>query len=278
MTGGREVKYKTLNEFLEYITEGKTKIPAKVSLKNDLVPLIAEFNRKEGEGSQVFNRTMKVVAVEKIALASGSHMNIIGVFSGAGGYILDMKKLAGDYIPAPATEYCPVFGLSYERILSRRSDKLSFIAEVMGFRQTFYAYSEGKSYLGTIRNDAFYDFTAIKIPIMLRYSVRGKKIVPFVNVGVAGQFLIDHNFRHIEEIENSIHEITTFEFEDFTFNPIGINIIAGIGVKTRLYNNIFINIQGRAEYGGCLFKDTSETEEQFKGSSIQPSIILGITF
>jgi hypothetical protein len=280
ISGEQKNEYKTAAELLRFLTEGKTTVPEKLDMKNDLVPLIAEYNRNAGEGSKVYNRTMSASAVEKIALASGEHRNIFGVMTGVAGYMLNMEKLNVDYVPAPAKEFCPVFGLSYERILSRKSGKLSFSIEILGFRQTFYTYSEWKDFHGTIRSDAFYDFTAVKAPVMFRYSpLTGKKFVPYISAGIAFQYLLDHNFRNIEEIENNSHEISTYEYENFTFNPREITALAGIGVKTRLYNNIFLNLQGRVEYGGGLFKDPSVTSEpMFKQNSIQPFILLGVTF
>ncbi len=220
ISGGQKNEYKTVAEFLRFLTEGKPTVPEKLNMKSDLVPLIAEYNRNAGEGSKVFNRTMSATAVEKIALASGEHRNILGVMTGVAGYMLNMENLNVTYVPGPATEFCPVFGLSYERILSRKSGKFSFSIEILVLRQTFYAYSEWNDFHGTTRSDAFYDFTAVKAPVMLRYSpITGKKFVPYLNAGIAYQYLIDHNFRNIEEIENNSHEITTYEYEDYTFNP-----------------------------------------------------------
>ncbi len=278
-SGGQKNEYKTAAEFLKFLTEGKTTIPGKLNMKSDLVPLIAEYNRTAGEGSKVYNRTISSSAIEKIALASGDHKNIFGVMTGVAGYLLNMKKLEVDYVPAPATEFCPIFGLSYERILSRKSGKFSFSIELLSFKQTFYTYSEWNDFNGTTRSDAFYDFTAVKAPVMFRFSpITGKKFVPYINAGVAFQYLIDHNFRNIEEVENNDYEVITYEYEDFTFNHQEISALAGIGVKTRLYNNIFLNLQARVEYGGGLFLDASTTEAQFKQNSIQPSILLGVTF
>jgi hypothetical protein len=282
---GNKTEFKTVSEFIRFLTEGKTPVIDKLNLKNDLEPIITEYNRKSGEETKVYNRTMSAVTVEKMVLASGANMNIFGAMAGVGGYMLNMKKLEADYVPAPATEFCPVLGLSYERLLSRKSGKLSVSVELLGYRQTFYVYSEYNryneylsEYNGIFRNDAFYDFTAVKVPLMLRYSLSGNRFVPYANAGVAFQYVIDHNFRHIEEFENSSHEVSTNEYEDFTFNPQEISVLAGIGVRTRLFNDIFLNLQGRIEYGSGIFKITSEYIDSFKQYSIQPSILLSVTF
>ncbi len=284
-TDGNKKEFKAVSEFIRYITEEKTPISDKLNLKNDLVNVITGYNRQSGEDMKVYNRTMSAITVEKMSLASGENMNIFGVAAGVGGYMLNMKKLKADYVPAPATEFCPVIGLSYERLLSRKSGNLSFSIELLGYEQTFYVYSEYDSYnkylseyTGTFRNDAFYDFIAVKVPLMLRYSLSGNRFVPYANAGVAFQYLIDHNFRRIEEYENNSHEIVTNEYEDFAFNPQEISGLAGIGVRTRLFNDIFLNLQGRVEFGSGIFKKNSERNDSFNQYSIQPSILFGVTF
>ncbi len=89
---------------------------------------------------------------------------------------------------------------------------------------------------------------------------------------------VKHNFQHIAEVENSQHEVSTYEYNDFKFKKWESNLVCGLGVKTRLLNNISVSLQGRVEYGHGLFISSSLNLTDFKQNSIQTTFLLGVTF
>jgi hypothetical protein len=271
-------EFKTLPEFLGYLTEGKVEIPDKINMRFDIIPLIASYNRKIGGSSVVYNRIMSEKALSQIQLVSGVGKNKFGVLAGINIYMLNLKSIKGNYVPGPATEVSPITGLSYERIISGKTDKFSIRLDILYFKQTFYAYSEFTDFRGLVRNDAFYDFTGVKIPLLFQYSMTGMKFVPFVNGGVVYEQFVKHNFQHIAEVENSQHEVSTYEYNDFKFKKWESNLVCGLGVKTRLLNNISVSLQGRVEYGHGLFISSSLNLTDFKQNSIQTTFLLGVTF
>jgi hypothetical protein len=273
---GESNQFPQVQDFLKYITKNEVSIPDKFSLKNDLIPVVTSFNIKNGEVSQVYNRSISSAKIDRMAHASGVNMTSLGVVGGTAGYMLRMRTSDIKYLPAPVNEFCPAIGLTFERILSRMNDKWSLYLEITGYEQTFYSYSEYTYSSYTSRNDAFFDFTAIKVPLMLKYTLPGKKYIPFLNAGIACQYFLDHNFRHISETENSIHEVQIAESSEFTFKPKEMSVLIGGGIKTRLYNNIFFSLQGRVEFGQGLF--IMGNSQHVKESSIQPSILIGFTF
>jgi hypothetical protein len=277
--GGQKTEYKNLAEFLRYLTEGKTDIPYKISLKDNLIPLIVAFNKDTGQSFHVFNRSMSEKDLGRIALESGTNKNTFGILSGINIYKLNLTNNSERYLPGPENEICPVNGLTFERSLSRNNDRLSVRLDLLYLKQTFYCYDEGADYRGITRNDAFFDFTGIKAPLLIQYSFTGRRMVPYVNAGLAYQYIAKHSFLHIEDVENSQHEISTYEYEDFHFKPNEISAVGGLGLRTRLFNNFYLNIQGRIELGSGLFVNSLDNKMKlFKQNSIQSTFLLGITF
>jgi hypothetical protein len=145
-------------------------------------------------------------------------------------------------------------------------------------RQTFYSYSEKTESFIFIRDDAFYEFTALKVPLMFQYSLGGMRVVPFVNGGVGAMVLLQDDYIHIRESEwENYGKPAVYITEDrkLTFAPYELSGIAGAGIKLRLINTINLRIEGRIEFGaGPLQNDNSV----FKQSSTQQSVLLGISF
>jgi hypothetical protein len=133
------------------------------------------------------------------------------------------------------------------------------------------------------RNDAIFDFTGIKVPVLFQYSFTGGKIVPFVNGGFAYQRFTKKSFLQISEVENTTsHEVRTYVFKTFVVPDGEISAIAGLGLRTRIFNNINLFVQGRIEVGqGALQKSndySTSSEKPFKHNSIQSTLLLGIAF
>jgi hypothetical protein len=175
--------------------------------------------------------------------------------------------------------------LTYERLLSRTSDKFSLILDLLYTKQTFYSYGKRpNNVVGTTIDDVNFGFTGIKLPLLLQYSITGKRIIPYVNAGVAYQFFIDNNYSHIAEEENFYHEIHTTVNNDIKFKKGELTAIGGIGLRTRIFNDLLLNISGRAEYGKGIFNNDGRTQElivkrkPFLESSLQFTFLLGITF
>jgi hypothetical protein len=275
---GQKTEYKDLAEFLRFVTEGKNDIPVKINFKDNLVPIILAYNKESGQSYNVYNRSISERELDRIELRSGANKNTFGILSGINIYKQNFTNINKGYLPVPEYEISLVNGLTFERSLSRKNDRLSLRIDILYLKQTFYSYDEGSDYRGFIRNDVFFDFTGIKAPLLMQYSLTGKKLVPYFNAGIAYQYMARHSFLHIEEVENSLHEINTNEYEDFHFKSGEISAVGGLGVRLRLSNGINLNCQGRAELGSGLFVNTKNNVIQFKQNSIQSTILLGITF
>jgi hypothetical protein len=278
---------KSLREFLVFITEGKpVNIPEKINLKSDIVPIVSSYDKNIGQSYAVFNRTMTEKQITKKALETGVNKTRFGILSGVNIYMLNIKpsSAASNYLPNPEKEICPVFGLTYERLISRKTDRLSLRIDLLYAEQTFYCYKEGKNSLGYItRDDAFFGFTGIKAPLSFQYSFTGKRVVPFINAGVAYQYIYKKNYYQIEEVERSvINDINTYEYRNSDFKAGEVSVLAGLGTRIRMINNLNLTLQGRIEMGTGVFSTFRQTiqssETPFKQNSVQTTLLIGLTF
>lgn len=278
---GSKTEFKSLSEFLDFITESKSgSVSSKFSLKNDIADLITSFNKQSGNPYNVFNRAMTEKQIAREASVSGANKNRIGLVSGLNVYMLNIKPLSNIYMPDPEKETGLVFGLTYERIVSRKTDRLSLRMDLLYASQTFYCYDERKSSSGgyTLRSDAFFNFSGIKLPLMIQYSFTGGRIVPYFSSGIAYLFDIKNDYYRIEDAESIQHEVSTREFRDMIFKPGELSAVGGAGIRTRAFNNINLHLQGNIEIGPGLFRPLDGNVKEFKANSVQTTFLLGITF
>lgn len=287
---GESKTFTKLPEFLGYITEDKTgSISDRFILKKEIIPLIISYNKKSGKSFYVYNRSITEKQISQQVIESGTNVNKFGIISGANLYTLNVMPNTGflptNFLLNPKLETSLIWGLTYERLLSRKSDKYSLRLDLLYTKQTFYSYGKRPNNVGgTTIDDANFGFTGIKLPLLWQYSITGRRIIPYVNSGVAYQFFIDNNYSHIAEEENSYHEIHTTADNDIKFKTGELTAIGGIGLRTRLLNDLLLNISGRAEYGKGIFNNTGRSQElivkrkPFLESSLQFTFLLGITF
>lgn len=273
-------EFNSLQEFLKYITEEKAgSIPEKPDLRKEIEPIITAYNKNSGNPYNIPNRQLSEKQLSQKALESGQNKGSFGIVAGANLYMLNLNPTGPVAVPTPVPELASIFGLSYERLLTRKTDRLSVRAELLYLRQTFYIYEEKPiSSGGTKRDDIFFNFRGIKLPVMLQYSLTGKRIIPYFNAGVAFNLLLQKDYFRIEEIERPNNEVFTTEYRDYGMLPYEVSGSAGFGIRSRMKNNFILNIQGRVEYGTGIISPTQYFERLFKQNSIQANLLIGLTF
>lgn len=279
---GERKEFKNLAEFLTYITGSKAgSISQKFNLKNEILPLIASYNRGSGNSYYIYNRFLSEKQLSQQSITTEAFRNRFGVLSGLNVYNLKLIPIWESYVPNPEKETAIIYGLSYERLLLNKSDKLSLRIDLLLNKQTFYCYEEKRttSYQFA-RNEAFFEFTGIKVPLLIQYSLTGHKIVPYVNAGLAYQYFTNGNFLQIEEIETHSNVVNTIEKRDYSFKNGELTATGGIGLRMRIFNNLNLSLEGRIESGSGIFLPVVNLTymEKFEQSSFQSSVVLGITF
>jgi hypothetical protein len=283
---GEKKEFNSLPDFLRFLTEEKTgRISDKFNLKNEIIPLIVSYNKESGRNFYVFNRSISEKQLTQRALETGAGKNRFGIVTGVNFYVLNLKPGTGNsnIVTKPQKDAGFIAGITFEKLLSRRTDRLSLKVDLIYNKHSFYSYDEELVGIGDFsRNDTFINFSGLKIPVMFQYSFTGKRLVPFINAGVAYQVIIDKSYRRIEEHENSLNEIHTNEYRNLGFNAGEISALAGLGVRTRIFNNLNLQLLGRIEAGpGFLYKlsdDLLYEDKNLKQNSLQATFLIGITF
>jgi len=285
---GKEYHFKTLPEFLNYITESKMGVIIdEFNIKNDITPLIASFNKMSGNSYSILNRTMTEKQLSQKAFETGTKKSRFGFISGINFYMLNLNQSPDNFfpLPEPEMENGIVYGLTYERLLSRKTDKFSLKVELLYGQQTFYSYEEnihGNIY--TDRSDFNFEFTGIKMPVLFQYSFTGARIVPYINAGFAYQFILNQDYLQTKEREYlPLKEVTTSEYRNMELRSGEISGLGGLGLRTRIFNNLSIHFQARAEIGSGILVRIKEDGSYYEGDpfdqkSLQTTFLLGITF
>jgi hypothetical protein len=267
------------SELISYLAEGtKAETSRKPDLKKDLQQVIIARSLVSGKPVNVYSNEVTEKELTKQAWHSGANSRRLGMVAGANMYSLYLSPKRQVFLPETSRETGPVLGISYEKILSRRSDNFCFHGELLFMRQTFYSYSEKTESYKFIRDDAFYEFTALKVPLMFQYSLGSMRVVPFVNGGIGAMVLLQDNYIHISEsewqnIDKTVVSIT--EDRKLGFAPAEFSGIVGAGIKFRLINTVNLRIEGRFEFGEGPLLNGNTVYKQY---SMQQSVLLGINF
>jgi|WetSurMetagenome_2_1015567.scaffolds.fasta_scaffold36533_2 hypothetical protein len=282
---GNKKEYKTLEEFLADITERKEiNKSEQFELKDDLIPLIALYNKESGMPFNVYNRTVDKKSYYQKASVSGTDKNRFGIMSGVNIYKYNFTT--GSYIDIinPSEERDLTYGITFERILSVKNDRSSLRIDLLYCRQSLYSYYEGYSSSGTffVRNDVFINFSGIKLPIMMQYSFSGRRIVPYLNAGLAYQHLLTSGYQRIKEDESVVEGVEsvvyTYEDHDMIFKSGEISFFGGIGVRAKLFGNLNVHLEGKVESGNGILEMRGTGERDFEDNSLQGTVLFGITF
>jgi hypothetical protein len=278
---GTRKEFGTLTDLLKYLTSGsKVEIRENLVLKNDLVPVVAAYDKETGNSWNVYNRSFSEKDLTLSAWRSGANRNRFGALGGINNYMLKINPSEDNiFLPESDNETGLMFGLSYERVISKKSDKCTLRADLYYLRQDFYNYSERTLIYGSIsRDDAFFDFSAVKLPLLFQYSFTGNRIIPFLNGGLSGMLFLNKNYSHISEVETYENDIRIYEDSDMVFNPGELSATIGAGMKIRIINNTIISIEGRFEYGTGIFNKSYPDKGSFTQRSIQTSFLIGVNF
>jgi hypothetical protein len=282
-TDGKELEFNNLKDLLGYFTENRITLPAEKDIKRDLVSIVTEFNKitsakyiayKQDYSSRPGNTSLRTGAdFRRIGITAG--MNIYTLYATAGAN-------TSVYLPKATPEYTYTIGATYETLLSRKNDHLNLRIDLLFLKQNFYSYSEGMLSSEIIRDDAFLEFTALKVPVLFQYSFNSGKVIPFITAGFSGMVLLDKDYYHIRESEQSYwHGIYTSEDRKIEFRSTELTGIAGAGVNIRMFNDMKLSLMAGAEFGSGIYKQSQSASiglVQLKQHSIQKFILVGVTF
>jgi len=111
------------------------------------------------------------------------------------------------------TSYRPAAGIFINRKLSRRSDLASIDLSLLYLTDSYYGYAEYTT-VSDCRDDIFIDFSAIQVPLSLKFSFGKHRFHPFVKAGMFGSFQLSNMYNRFSERQYG-SEIFTDSYSDF---------------------------------------------------------------
>jgi hypothetical protein len=280
LSKGETKEFKSLAEFLRYITKGKVAdIKDKANIKYDLVTIITDFNKGSGSRYQVYNRSFSEKELARVTVMSGAGKNKFGIVAGFNIYSLSLSPYKAFFFPAAGASFSPEAGISWERMFRLSTGRISLRADLLLFKHNFYSYTERDFQFENIsRDDVHFGFTGITLPVLVQYSFTGRKLIPFISAGISATGILKPDYYRVQEEEYpSRGAIMTTEYRDKLFLTDAISGLAGAGIKFRSKTNNWISLQGRVSYGQGLFR-ISDSLKSFKQHSLQASLLAGFTF
>lgn len=271
---GSKIVIDGAEKLLEHFTEGKVNPIQKetIKIKESLINKVIEYNKISGSTFLVTNREFDDSRLVKQALVTGSNRNRYGIMIGT-----DMPMF---FSPAEERTLPTLInmstwgaGVSIERIISRKNDRLSAGTEIIFINQKF-----SQSYLGnqkgSVRYIEFFDSKEIKPALYILYTFPIKKFEPFLSIGTSFRTnLSDQYYRLVQSISPTL-VVTTMD-SNREFVPVRFNLLVSGGLKIRLSNKIKVSINARAEGGieGLLDNESTVPHKYFN-----IGILTGIQF
>jgi hypothetical protein len=157
------------------------------------------------------------------------------------------------------SSYRPVVGLFLNRMLSGKSDHASVELEVNYLTDSYYGYAEYSDGAVINRNDILFDFTAIQIPLYLKYSFGKQKVRPYLKAGGFKSLLIKHSYHRYSE-EQFNNEIYTNNITDFDYHG-DIGLQGGAGLEFRMGSARSLNLDAMYSYGNQMLKNKRSSEQ-----------------
>jgi hypothetical protein len=205
------------------------------------VASITSLIRRSAEGSSApvreFHLTTGVNRLADFTVSRPGSRWSIGI---TGGYQFLTLTIPGNnlYLYFKEAEYNPSYrpaaGIFINRKISRRSELASIDIAFLYLADSFYGYAEYTT-VSDCRDDIFIDFTAIQVPLSLKFQFGKKRFHPFVKAGMFGSIQLSNSFNRFSERQYE-SEIFTDNYSDFYLRndfgfqgSVGMEILAGQG-------------------------------------------------
>lgn len=162
----------------------------------------------------------------------------------------------------------------------RINERISFHPELWYVAPRYFVYFEEEEYLYIERNEVFVNFSAVKIPMALRYTFPFRKFTPFLNAGMTNYLIFNGESKRILETENkNTHTITTQEDVPIDVGRYQAGIYGGMGIHYALGQKSTLFLETRYERGNKLVHDKFDPNiNVLKSKMATLSILLGINF
>lgn len=279
---GEMISFHGYRDLIEKLPDPENKFtpPPDISLKPEkMTEVIANYNRSQGSPATTFAMINTSGVFEEMR-NQGAFLNHYGLLGGlnASKYTINKIYQRHGYIPEmDFFEFSPVFGLFYNRSLSRKNDRFFFQAEIIAFKTNVYIYDEYYdeyySLSQTYRIDINMGYTGLKVPLSFKVSFLRGNFKPFLDVGVFGMLNLSTRYSREIETEDLNHVVRTDSDNSIVLNNRIIGGLAGAGFKMDINPRHSIFLELRGETGSGLYNI-----EDIAQQTISFSVVAGFDF
>jgi hypothetical protein len=201
---------------------------------------------------QVFNHTHGLNWFKDYSFLPGHSSWRFGL---AGGFQFVEANVTGNSLTRYFNEasydegYRPAVGFYINYVLSKKSDLFSVELSCLYVSQRYYGYAEYTT-LSECRDELFFEYSALQIPLSLKMTMGKNRIRPFIKAGIYGSFLLSSDYKRYAERQFG-SEIYTDWFSDFhPKNDFGMQ--GGIGVEIPVGHARKISLEAGYMHGNQL--------------------------
>jgi hypothetical protein len=252
---GKIVSYSGYRDLIEKLPDpdNKFSVPSDISLNPEkMAEVIASYNNSRGVRAPVFALNNPSGVYEEMRNL-GAFMSNYGVLAGINASRYDAEKINFNHLGfVPEMDFyeiTPLFGIWYNRPLSRSKDRFTIQGELIAFTTNVYMYNETASYSTTTRSDINLSYTGIKVPLFFKVSFLEGSVKPFFSAGGFGMINLGAKYTREGETENAVHVVRPFTDNTILLNKSMFGGLAGVGVKKEFSPKKSFTVEFRAEYG-----------------------------
>jgi outer membrane protein W len=244
-------------------------------------PRFTVVDSTAGQGLRAFTRTPPVHPITDYSfIATGSRWTA-GITGGMQFLKIDIPGQSStryfteaDY---PAS-YRPLAGVTVNRRFSKKNDHFSLDLSVSYLADQYYGYAEYKT-LSDCRDDLFLEFSALHVPLSLRYMAGYRGLRPYLKAGFYQSFLLTSHYSRFAERQFGT-EIYSDRYSDFKINnDKGFQIGMGLEIPMGTVRKVSIEawyMQGNQTltYTGSFYSEPLNTKVKSRTFSILAGINL----
>lgn len=256
---GKMLSYNDYKDLIDKLPDPENRFtkPSDLSLKPEkMAEVISAYNESRDAKASTFPMSNPSGIYEEMRNL-GAYMGNYGVLAGMNASRYDAEKVNFSHLGfVPEMDFfevTPLFGLWYNRPLTRRKDRFTIQGEIMAFKTNVYMYDETVDYSTITRSDINLSYTGIKVPIFFRVTFLEGSIKPFLNAGGFGMINLGAKYTREGETENAVHVVRPFTDNTILLSKSMYGGLAGIGVKKELSPKQSFTLELRAESGTGIY-------------------------
>lgn len=238
-------------------------------------PRFTVVDSTAGQGGRTFTRTPPVHLITDYSIIRPGSRWTAGITGGMQFLKIDIPGQSStryfteaDFHPS----YRPLAGVLVNRRFSRKSDHFSLDLSVSYLADQYYGYAEYKT-LSDCRDDLFLEFSALHVPLSLKYMAGYQGLRPFFKAGIYQSFLLTSHYGRYAERQFGM-EIYSDRYSDFKINDDrGFQICMGLEIPVGTARRVSIEawyMRGNQTltYTGSIYSEPLNTKVKCRTFSI----------